>query len=136
MYLGPFLATLNVRCPQWVQFLPFTAILAQHRLLSGKRTYRDLARGIRPPRPRRHFIRNDSSIPQLPYLVGRPFDGQWCIYVQTRQDSLSTNRLHLNCDARKWAMVVTMNNIVTFVEVVALTLIVVTLIGLLFKGHD
>ena len=33
-------------------------------------------------------------------------------------------------------MVVTMNNIVTFVEVVALTLIVVTLIGLLFKGHD
>ena len=33
-------------------------------------------------------------------------------------------------------MVVTMNNVVTFVEVVALTLIVVTLIGLLLKGHD
>jgi hypothetical protein len=87
------------------QFLPFTAILAQRRLLSGKRTYRDLARGIRPPRQRRHFIRNNSSIPQ-------------------------------NCDARKWAMVVTMNNVLTFVELVALTLIVMTLIGLLLKGRD
>jgi hypothetical protein len=42
----------------------------------------------------------------------------------------------LNCDARKWAMVLTMNNVLTFVELVALTLIVMTFIGLLFKGRD
>jgi hypothetical protein len=33
-------------------------------------------------------------------------------------------------------MVVTMNNVLTFVELVALTLIVMTLIGLLLKGRD
>ena len=42
----------------------------------------------------------------------------------------------MNCDAPEWAIVVTMNNVETFVEVVVLTLIVVTLIGLLLKGHD
>jgi hypothetical protein len=41
----------------------------------------------------------------------------------------------LKYDARKWAMVVTMNNVLTFVELVALTLIVMTLIGLLLKGR-
>ena len=33
-------------------------------------------------------------------------------------------------------MVVTMNNVLMFVELVALTLIVMTLIGLLLKGRD
>ena len=33
-------------------------------------------------------------------------------------------------------MVVTMNDALTFVELVALTLIVMTLIGLLLKGRD
>jgi hypothetical protein len=33
-------------------------------------------------------------------------------------------------------MVVTMNDVLTFVELVALTLILMTLIGLVFKGRE